>query len=211
MFYWLTELAGTIPGINVFRYITFRTGGAIMTAALVVFMFGPWIIDHLRLAQGKGQPIRADGPPTHLMTKKGTPTMGGLMILSGLNVAELLWAYLSNAYVWIVLAVTIGFGFVGFYDDYLKVTKQTHAGFSGRTRLVIEALIAVVACLCFVWLGRGRLPGRARRRGARTWRTASKTRSIWRCTGCGRMPATTPRSTTSASTTCGTRRPATSP
>jgi len=154
MFYWLTELAGTIPGINVFRYITFRTGGAIMTAALVVFMFGPWIIDHLRLAQGKGQPIRADGPPTHLMTKKGTPTMGGLMILSGLIVATLLWANLRNAYVWIVLAVTIGFGFVGFYDDYLKVTKQTHAGFSGRTRLVIEALIAVVACLCFVWLGR---------------------------------------------------------
>ena len=84
MFYWLTEFAGTIPGINVFRYITFRTGGAMVTGALFVFMFGPWIIDHLRLAQGKGQPIRADGPPTHLVTKKGTPTMGGLMILSGL-------------------------------------------------------------------------------------------------------------------------------
>ncbi|MBX9711069.1 MAG: phospho-N-acetylmuramoyl-pentapeptide-transferase [Xanthobacteraceae bacterium] len=154
MFYWLTELVGTIPGINVFRYITFRTGGAMVTGALFVFMFGPWIIDHLRLAQGKGQPIRADGPPTHLVTKKGTPTMGGLMILSGLLVATLLWANLRNPYVWIVLFVTLGFGFVGFYDDYLKVIKQTHAGFSGRTRLAVEAVIALIACAVIVWVGR---------------------------------------------------------
>ena len=154
MFYWLTDLAGTIPGINVFRYITFRTGGAMVTGALVVFMFGPWIIDHLRLAQGKGQPIRADGPPTHLVTKKGTPTMGGLMILAGLLVATLLWANLRNPYVWIVLGVTLGFGFVGFYDDYLKVTKQTDAGFSARTRLAVEGLIALVACSLIVWVGR---------------------------------------------------------
>jgi phospho-N-acetylmuramoyl-pentapeptide-transferase len=154
MFYWLTELAGTIPGINVFRYITFRTGGAMVTGALFVFMFGPWIIDRLRLAQGKGQPIRADGPPTHLVTKKGTPTMGGLMILSGLIVATLLWANLRNPYVWIVLLVTLGFGFVGFYDDYLKVSKQTDKGFSGRSRLAVEALIALIACSCVVWFGR---------------------------------------------------------
>lgn len=154
MFYWLTDLAGTIPGINVFRYITFRTGGAMVTGALFVFMFGPWIIDHLRLAQGKGQPIRADGPPTHLVTKKGTPTMGGLMILSGLVVATLLWANLRNPYVWVVLIVTLGFGFVGFYDDYLKVTKQTHAGFSGKLRLAVEGLIALLACAAIVWSGR---------------------------------------------------------
>jgi phospho-N-acetylmuramoyl-pentapeptide-transferase len=154
MFYWLTDLAGTIPGINVFRYITFRTGGAIVTGALFVFMFGPWIIDHLRLAQGKGQPIRADGPPTHIVTKKGTPTMGGLMILSGLLVSTLLWANLRNPYVWIVLLVTLGFGFVGFYDDYLKVTKQSHKGFSGRLRLGAEAAIALAACACIVWVGR---------------------------------------------------------
>ena len=154
MFYWLTDLAGTIPGINVFRYITFRTGGAMVTGALVVFMFGPWIIDHLRLRQGKGQPIRADGPPTHLVTKKGTPTMGGLMILAGLLVATLLWANLRNPYVWIVLGVTLGFGFVGFYDDYLKVTKQTDAGFSARTRLAVEGLIALIACILIVWVGR---------------------------------------------------------
>ena len=154
MFYWLTELAGTIPGINVFRYITFRTGGAMVTSALFVFMFGPWIIAQLRLAQGKGQPIRADGPPTHLVTKKGTPTMGGLMILSGLIVATLLWANLRNAYVWIVLFVTIGFGLVGFYDDYLKVSKQTDKGFSGRSRLAVEGLIALAACGCIIWFGR---------------------------------------------------------
>jgi phospho-N-acetylmuramoyl-pentapeptide-transferase len=154
MFYWLTELAGTIPGIKVFRYITFRTGGAIVTGALFVFMFGPWIIAQLRLAQGKGQPIRADGPPTHLVTKKGTPTMGGLMILSGLIVATLLWANLRNPYVWIVLLVTLGFGLVGFYDDYLKVSKQTDKGFSGRARLGVEGLIALVACSCIVWFGR---------------------------------------------------------
>lgn len=154
MFYWLTELAGTIPGINVFRYITFRTGGAMITGALFVFLFGPWIIAQLRLAQGKGQPIRADGPPTHLVTKKGTPTMGGLMILSGLVVATLLWANLRNAYVWIVLLVTLGFGFVGFYDDYLKVSKQTDKGFSGRSRLAVEGLIALIACTCIVWFGR---------------------------------------------------------
>jgi phospho-N-acetylmuramoyl-pentapeptide-transferase len=154
MFYWLTDLAGTIPGINVFRYITFRTGGAMVTGALFVFMFGPWIIDHLRLAQGKGQPIRVDGPPTHLVTKKGTPTMGGLMILSGLVVATLLWANLRNPYVWVVLMVTLGFGFVGFYDDYLKVTKQTHAGFSGRLRLAVEGLIALLACAAIVWSAR---------------------------------------------------------
>jgi phospho-N-acetylmuramoyl-pentapeptide-transferase len=154
MFYWLTELAGTIPGINVFRYITFRTGGAIVTGALFVFMFGPWIIDRLRLAQGKGQPIRADGPPTHLVTKKGTPTMGGLMILSGLIVATLLWANLRNPYVWIVLLVTLGFGLVGFYDDYLKVSKQTDKGFSGRSRLAVEGLIALIACGFVVWFGR---------------------------------------------------------
>src|SRR5947199_710608 len=142
MFYWLIDLSNTVPGfgmlrtiLNVFRYITFRTGGAMLTGALFVFLFGPWIIDHLRLRQGKGQPIRADGPQSHLLTKKGTPTMGGLMILSGLLVAILLWSNLANPYVWVVLGVTLCFGLVGFYDDYLKVTKQTHGGFAGSVRL----------------------------------------------------------------------------
>ncbi|MEH2540497.1 hypothetical protein V1287_004431 [Bradyrhizobium sp. AZCC 1699] len=161
MFYWLIELSNTVPGFgifrgffNVFRYITFRTGGAMVTGALFVFLFGPWIIDHLRLRQGKGQPIRTDGPQSHLISKKGTPTMGGLMILSGLVVATLLWANPLNPYVWIVLAVTLGFGFVGFYDDYLKVTKQSHSGFAGKLRLLIEAVIALAACYALVRLGR---------------------------------------------------------
>ena len=130
------RFSDTIWLLNVFRYITFRTGGAMITALVFVFLFGRWIIDQLRLKQGKGQPIRSDGPQSHLVTKKGTPTMGGLMILFGIVVSTLLWANPANAYVWIVLGVTLGFGLVGFYDDYLKVTKQTHAGFAGKLRLL---------------------------------------------------------------------------
>jgi phospho-N-acetylmuramoyl-pentapeptide-transferase len=126
-----------------------------ITALVFVFLFGPWIIDHLRLKQGKGQPIRSDGPQSHLVTKKGTPTMGGLMILFGIVVATLLWGNLTNLYVWIVLGVTLSFGAVGFYDDYLKVTRQTHSGFAGRARLLIEALIAGAACFAIASLGRG--------------------------------------------------------
>src|SRR6202451_993775 len=161
MFYWLIELSNNVPGfwllppfLSVFRYIPFRTGGAVVTGALFVFLFGPWIIDHLRLRQGKGQPIRSGGPQSHLITKIGTPTMAGLIVLSGLLVSTLLWADTLNPYVWIVLAVTLSFGFVGFYDDYLKVTKQTHSGFAGRIRLAIEALIAIAACYALVRLGR---------------------------------------------------------
>src|SRR2546430_10107746 len=134
MLYWLADLSGTISVFNVFRYLTVRTGGALMTALVFVFLFGPWIIDHLRVRQGKGQPIREDGPQSHLLTKRGTPTMGGLMILSGVVVSALLWADLRNPYVWIVMLVTIGFGAIGCYDDYLKVTRQSHKGYSGRAR-----------------------------------------------------------------------------
>src|SRR6201995_5288482 len=162
MFYWLIELSNSFPpgfgavrtALNVFRYITFRTGGAVATGALFVFLFGPWIIDHLRLRQGEGQQIRSDGPQSHLIAKKGTPTMGGLMILSGVTVSTLLWANPLNPYVWIVLAGTLGFGFVGFYDDYLKVTKQTSGGFAGRIRLLLVGIIALVACYALTKLGR---------------------------------------------------------
>jgi phospho-N-acetylmuramoyl-pentapeptide-transferase len=152
MLYWLIDLSGKLSVLNVFRYITFRTGGAIITALLFVFLFGPAIIDRLRLLQGKGQPIRPDGPQSHILAKAGTPTMGGLMILSGALVSTLLWANPANPYVWVVLGVTIGFGLVGFYDDYLKVTKQAHHGFSGRTRLILEAIIAGIACVIMVRL-----------------------------------------------------------
>lgn len=144
MFYFLGEFADQISALNVFRYITFRTGGAIMTALFFVFLFGPKIINSLRLRQGHGQPIRADGPEGHLL-KQGTPTMGGLMILSGALVAALLWTDLSNPYVWIVIGVTVGFGLIGFYDDYLKVTKSSAKGFGGKARLGLEFLIAAAA------------------------------------------------------------------
>ncbi len=154
MLYWLIQFSDRISVLNVFRYLTVRTGGAATTAFFFVFLFGPWIIDHLRLRQGKGQPIRQDGPASHLIAKRGTPTMGGLMILSGVTVATVLWANPVNPYVWIVLGVTLSFGLVGFYDDYLKVTKQTHAGISGRTRLALEAAIALAACYAIARVGR---------------------------------------------------------
>ncbi len=154
MLYWLIELSDKISALNVFRYITFRTGGAVVTALIFVFLFGSPIIDLLRIKQGKGQPIRSDGPQSHLVTKIGTPTMGGLMILSGILFSTILWANPANPYVWIVLGVTLSFGLIGFYDDYLKVTKQTHAGISGYGRLAIEIAIAVIACVALTHLGR---------------------------------------------------------
>jgi len=153
MLYWLTELTGELSAFNIFRYITFRTGGALITALLFVFLFGPSIIRSLRIRQGKGQPIRADGPERHLLQKQGTPTMGGLMILSGVTVATLLWGNLHNPYVWVVLIVTLVYGTVGLYDDYLKVTRQSVEGSRGRVRLLIETGIALVAAYVIASLG----------------------------------------------------------
>ncbi|MCA0399511.1 MAG: phospho-N-acetylmuramoyl-pentapeptide-transferase [Proteobacteria bacterium] len=145
MFFWLSDFAASFSPLNLFRYITFRAGAATATALFFVLFFGPAIINLLRLKQGKGQPIREDGPEAHLL-KRGTPTMGGLMILSGVFFSALLWANLNNPFVWCVLAVTLGFGAIGFYDDYLKVTKQSHKGFSSKARLALEAIIAGTAC-----------------------------------------------------------------
>src|SRR5215470_8065194 len=138
MLYWLSALSDAFGPLNVLRYITFRTGGATITALVFVFLFGPAIIDQLRLKQGKGQPIRVDGPASHLLTKKGTPTMGGLMILFGLFVSALLWANLASPYVWIVLFVTAGFAVIGF---------------SGRSRLFGEYVIAALACYALMKVG----------------------------------------------------------
>jgi len=153
MLYELVNFSDQIGVLNVFRYITFRTGGAIFTALLFVMLFGPGIIDLLRVKQGKGQPIREDGPKSHL-SKKGTPTMGGLMILAGVTVATLLWANLANPYIWIVLAVTLSYGVIGFYDDFLKITKRTSSGFSGRVRLGLEILVAGIATYIIMSLGK---------------------------------------------------------
>ncbi|HEU4380033.1 MAG TPA: phospho-N-acetylmuramoyl-pentapeptide-transferase [Hyphomicrobiaceae bacterium] len=156
MLYMLVSFSEQLGPLNVFRYITFRTGGAIMTALLFVFLFGPVIIDLLRLKQGKGQPIREDGPQTHL-AKKGTPTMGGLMILSGVTVSTLLWANLSNWYVWIVLFVTLSYGAIGFYDDYVKVKGGKSAGVSGKVRFLAEVIVAGLAAWMVMRLGAGEL------------------------------------------------------
>jgi phospho-N-acetylmuramoyl-pentapeptide-transferase len=159
MLYELVNFSDQINALNVFRYITFRTGGAIFTALLFMLLFGPGIIDLLRIRQGKGQPIREDGPQSHF-SKKGTPTMGGLMILASVAVAGLLWGDLENPYVWIVLAVTLSYGIIGFYDDYLKVTKQQSSGFGGWARLGIEIVIAGIAAYLIMLLSTKGLAGK---------------------------------------------------
>ncbi len=138
-------LAGDIGLFNLFRYLTFRTGGALMTALFLSFLFGPAIIRLLKRRQPGGQPIRDDGPQSHIITKAGTPTMGGFLILFGIISGTLLWADLSNRYVWAVLLVTIGFGAVGFADDYLKVTRRNSKGVPGKVKLGCEIVIAAVA------------------------------------------------------------------
>jgi phospho-N-acetylmuramoyl-pentapeptide-transferase len=140
--YW----AGFEGVLNLFRYITFRSVGALVTALVIALLIGPRFIGFLRSRQGKGQPIREDGPASHLLTKKGTPTMGGLMILIALTVSTLLWMDTGNGFVWASLFVTLSFGAIGFMDDYDKVTKRSHKGISGRTRLMVEFLIAGLAC-----------------------------------------------------------------
>jgi phospho-N-acetylmuramoyl-pentapeptide-transferase len=152
MLYQLVNFSDQISALNVFRYITFRTGGAIFTALLFVMMFGPAIIDLLRVKQGKGQPIRSDGPQTHQL-KRGTPTMGGLMILAGVLVATLLWGQLSNGYVWVVIGVTLAYGLIGFWDDYIKVTKRSTDGSSGRVRMALEVAVAAIAGYAIMKLG----------------------------------------------------------
>lgn len=159
MFYELVQFSDYFGPLNVFRYITFRTGGAIMTALLFVFLFGPAMIDSLRLRQGKGQPIREDGPQSHL-AKRGTPTMGGLMILAGIIVSVLLWSNWSNVYVWIVLGVTLSYGAIGFYDDYLKVTKQQSSGFSSKFRLLLELAVAALAAYFVMVMATPQLAGK---------------------------------------------------
>jgi phospho-N-acetylmuramoyl-pentapeptide-transferase len=152
MLYLIAEQLG-FPGVfNLIRYLSFRAGAASATALLIGLMLGPWLISWLRAKQGKGQPIRADGPQTHL-AKRGTPTMGGLLILTSVAISVLLWMDLRNPYVWACLLVTAGFGLIGWLDDYDKVRKAHHAGLSGKTRLALEFLIAGVATWLMVRTG----------------------------------------------------------
>ena len=144
MLYWLTALSDGGDFYNLFRYITFRAGGAFMTALFFGFIFGPPLINVLRRKQGKGQPIRDDGPEGHF-AKAGTPTMGGLLIVGALTFSTLLWARLDNPFIWMVLFVTLSFAAIGFADDYAKVSKQNTAGVSGKVRILLGILIAAIA------------------------------------------------------------------
>jgi phospho-N-acetylmuramoyl-pentapeptide-transferase len=132
---------------NLLRYTTFRAGAACMTAMLVSFVFGPMLIRWLRSLQRNGQPIRADGPERHLLEKQGTPTMGGVLILFALIISTLLWVDLRNRYVWAVLLVILGYGALGFADDYLKLARQNHKGVSGRVKLTVQAVIGLIAAI----------------------------------------------------------------
>jgi phospho-N-acetylmuramoyl-pentapeptide-transferase len=153
LFNLLAPLADSFQPFNLFRYITFRTGGAIITALIVSFIFGPIIINWLRSTQNGASNIREDVPDGHL-TKAGTPTMGGFLILLAIVVSTLLWADIRNGYVWIVTLVTIGFGMVGFIDDYMKLSRKDSKGLSGRAKLMLETAVAVAAVLWILALTR---------------------------------------------------------
>lgn len=155
MFYnLLFPLADEFGAFNLFRYLTFRSGGAVVTAIVISFLLGPSLIRWLKQIQRGGQPIRTDGPESHLVTKQGTPTMGGVLILIALTTSTLLWADLTNGYVWTVLCVTVGFGLVGFGDDYMKLSRRNHKGLPGKVKLVAEVAIAIGAALWIVYLTR---------------------------------------------------------
>jgi phospho-N-acetylmuramoyl-pentapeptide-transferase len=145
----LAPYASDFALFNLVRYHTFRAGAACMTALLICLVFGSPIIRWLRSFQRGGQPIRDDGPERHLVEKKGTPTMGGVMILLALVVSTLLWSDLRSGMVWAVLVVTVGYGALGFADDWLKVTKRNSKGVSGRMKLAVQAAIGLLAA---VWI-----------------------------------------------------------
>jgi phospho-N-acetylmuramoyl-pentapeptide-transferase len=154
LFNLLAPYGEAFSAFNLFRYITFRTGGAVLTALVVSFVVGPALIRWLRARQRGGQPIREDGPPSHLVRKQGTPTMGGTLILLALTIATLLWADLTNGYVWVVLLITLGFGGIGFADDYLKLTKRSSGGLPARAKLAGQFAVALVAAALVTQLTR---------------------------------------------------------
>ena len=155
MFYLLylqfADLAQDYPLLNLLQYQTVRVGLALFTGLIVAIAMGSRFIDWMRAKQGRGQPIRKDGPESHLLNKQGTPTMGGLMILAGVFAGTLLWADLTNPFVWVALLVTGGYGLLGFLDDYDKVTKQHHAGLTGKQKLAAQFALAIVASALLIW------------------------------------------------------------
>ncbi len=154
LFNLLVPLADEFGPLNLFRYLTFRTGGAVMTALVVSFLVGPSLIRLLKKKQGEGQPIREDGPESHILEKAGTPTMGGFLILLAVTISTVLWTDVTSGYVWAVLLVTLGFGSIGFVDDFLKVSRRSSGGLRGRVKLLCEVLIAVSAVIWIMALTR---------------------------------------------------------
>ena len=152
LFNLLVPLAEEHIIFNVFRYLTFRSGGAVITALLISFMLGPAVISWLKSKQREGQPIRDDGPEGHLLTKQGTPTMGGVLILMAIAISTLLWADLTNGFVWVILFVTIGFGLIGFGDDYLKLTRRSSKGLPSRFKFLAQIAIGTAATLWIVYI-----------------------------------------------------------
>ncbi len=147
MIYYLTNLfIENYSAFNIFKYITFRSGLAAGFALLFSIIFGPKFIAKMRAMQPNGQPIRADGPQTHLESKKGTPTMGGLLIITSVVISCLLFCDLSNKFIWISLFVLTSLGALGFADDYLKISKTNSAGVSGKKKLIFQLIISIIAC-----------------------------------------------------------------
>jgi phospho-N-acetylmuramoyl-pentapeptide-transferase len=157
LFNLLAPLAEESAVFNLFRYLTFRSGGAVMTALAISFLLGPRTIRWLKKKQREGQPIRQDGPESHLITKQGTPTMGGVLILAALALSTLLWADLRNGYVWVVLFVTVGFGLIGFFDDFLKLTKRSSRGLPSRTKFLAQLLVGLLASVAIAYLTRSEI------------------------------------------------------
>ncbi|PHZ85596.1 phospho-N-acetylmuramoyl-pentapeptide-transferase [Paremcibacter congregatus] len=147
LYHFLYPLSDDFGVFNLFRYLTFRAGGALMTAFLISFLMGPSVIGMLKRRQKKGQPIRLDGPEGHIISKQGTPTMGGFLILLGLSAGTVLWTDITNQYVWACLIITTGFGLIGFMDDYYKITRASSDGVSGKMKLLMEVVVSVVAIL----------------------------------------------------------------
>jgi phospho-N-acetylmuramoyl-pentapeptide-transferase len=152
LYNFLVPLADDLIIFNVFRYLTFRSGGAVITALLISFALGPGVIAWLKSKQREGQPIRDDGPESHLLTKQGTPTMGGVLILMAIAISTLLWADLTNGFVWAILFVTIGFGLVGFGDDYLKLTRRSSKGLPSRFKFLAQIAIGTAATFWIIYI-----------------------------------------------------------
>jgi len=157
LFNLLAPLADESAAFNLFRYLTFRSGCAVMTALAISFIMGPRTIRWLKKKQREGQPIRQDGPESHLITKQGTPTMGGVLILAALALSTLLWADLRNPYVWVVLFVTVGFGLIGFFDDFLKLTRRSSRGLPSRTKFLAQLLVGLLASVTIAYVTRSEI------------------------------------------------------